>query len=65
MDDEVEIVFKFHRLGDWVIYDTGDAGFFSEEAVGVSSCVKKLWNLISGSNWLIIAYWYYGCIKGY
>lgn len=27
-DKEVEIVFKFNGMGDWVIYDTGDSGFF-------------------------------------
>lgn len=26
-DKEVEIVFEFNGLGDWVIYDTGDSGF--------------------------------------
>ena len=36
-DKEVEIVFKFNGMGDWVIYDTGDSGFFSEEAMGISS----------------------------
>ena len=34
-DKEVEIVFKFNGLGDWIIYDTGDSGFFSEEAIGI------------------------------
>ena len=32
-DEEVEIVFQFNGLGDWVIYDTWDSGFFSEEAM--------------------------------
>lgn len=36
-DKEVEIVFKFNGLGDWVIYDTGDSGFFSEEAMGIAA----------------------------
>ena len=36
-DEVVEIVFKFNGLGDWVIYDTGDSGFFSEEAMGISA----------------------------
>ena len=26
-DKEVEIVFEFNGLGDWVVYDTGDSGF--------------------------------------
>lgn len=36
-DKEVEIVFKFNGMGDWVIYDTGDSGFFSEEAMGIAA----------------------------
>ena len=36
-DEEVEIVFKFNGLGDWVIYDTGDFGFFSQEAIGIAA----------------------------
>lgn len=36
-EEEVEIVFKFNGLGDWVIYDTGDSGFFSEEALGTAA----------------------------
>lgn len=34
-DKEVEIVFKFNGMGDWVIYDMGDFGFFSEEVMGI------------------------------
>lgn len=34
---EVEVVFEFNGLGDWVIYDTGDSGFFSEEAIGIAA----------------------------
>ena len=37
-DEEVEIVFKCDNgLGDRVIYDTGDSGFFSEEAMGIAA----------------------------
>lgn len=36
-DKELEIVFEFNGLGDWVIYDTGDSGFFSEEAMGIAA----------------------------
>lgn len=36
-DKEVEVVFEFNGLGDWVIYDTGDFGFFSEEAIGIAA----------------------------
>lgn len=46
-DDEVEIVFKFNGIGDWVIYDTGDSGFFSEEAIGIAA-------LYSYGTWLVI-----------
>ncbi|XP_007462528.1 PREDICTED: NADH-ubiquinone oxidoreductase chain 6-like [Lipotes vexillifer] len=46
-DEEVEIVFKFKGLGDWVIYDTGDSGFFSEEAIGIAA-------LYSYGTWLVI-----------
>nr|BAN58111.1 NADH dehydrogenase subunit 6 [Ursus maritimus] len=46
-DDEVEIVFKFNGMGDWVIYDTGDSGFFSEEAMGIAA-------LYSYGTWLVI-----------
>lgn len=46
-DDEVEIVFTFNRLGAWVIYDTGDSGFFSEEGVGVAV-------LQSFATWLVV-----------
>lgn len=46
-DEEVEIVFKFNGVGDWVIYDTGDSGFFSEEAMGIAA-------LYSYGTWLVI-----------
>lgn len=46
-DKEVEIVFEFNGLGDWVVYDTGDFGFFSEEAMGIAA-------LYSYGTWLVI-----------
>ena len=46
-DKEVEIVFKFNGMGDWVIYNTGDSGFFSEEAIGIAA-------LYSYGTWLVI-----------
>ena len=46
-DEEVEVVFKFDGLGDWVIYDTEDSGFFSEEALGIVA-------LYSYGAWLVI-----------
>nr|UEK24991.1 NADH dehydrogenase subunit 6 [Conepatus leuconotus] len=46
-EDEIEVVFKFNGVGDWVIYDTGDSGFFSEEAMGIAA-------LYSYGTWLVI-----------
>nr|YP_006702560.1 NADH dehydrogenase subunit 6 [Kobus leche]AFR24927.1 NADH dehydrogenase subunit 6 [Kobus leche] len=46
-DKEVEIVFEFNGLGDWVIYDTGDSGFLGEEAMGIAA-------LYSYGTWLVI-----------
>nr|YP_010037181.1 NADH dehydrogenase subunit 6 [Galictis vittata]QQW47853.1 NADH dehydrogenase subunit 6 [Galictis vittata] len=46
-DVEVEVVFKFNGAGDWVIYDTGDSGFFSEEAMGIAA-------LYSYGTWLVV-----------
>nr|ARO74678.1 NADH dehydrogenase subunit 6 [Cynogale bennetti] len=46
-EDEIEVVFKFNGAGDWVIYDTGDSGFFSEEAMGIAA-------LYSYGTWLVI-----------
>ena len=46
-DKEVEIVFEFNGLGDWVVYDTGDSGFL----------VRRLWGLrlytVMGLGWLL------------
>lgn len=36
-NEEMEVTFKFNRIGDWVIYDTRDSGFFSKEAIGIAS----------------------------
>nr|ALF03841.1 NADH dehydrogenase subunit 6 [Prionailurus viverrinus] len=46
-EDEMEVVFKFNGAGDWVIYDTGDSGFFSEEAMGIAA-------LYSYGTWLVV-----------
>nr|UEK25433.1 NADH dehydrogenase subunit 6 [Spilogale angustifrons yucatanensis]UEK25472.1 NADH dehydrogenase subunit 6 [Spilogale angustifrons yucatanensis] len=46
-DDDIKIVFEFNGMGDWVIYDTGDSGFFSEEAMGIAA-------LYSYGTWLVI-----------
>nr|YP_009630829.1 NADH dehydrogenase subunit 6 [Mesoplodon mirus]QBS32916.1 NADH dehydrogenase subunit 6 [Mesoplodon mirus] len=46
-NEKMEFVFEFNGLGDWVIYDTGDSGFFSEEAMGIAA-------LYSYGTWLVI-----------
>nr|YP_009338729.1 NADH dehydrogenase subunit 6 [Pteronotus personatus]ANZ01957.1 NADH dehydrogenase subunit 6 [Pteronotus personatus] len=46
-DVELEVVFKFNDLGDWVIYDTGDSGFINKEAVGVAG-------LYSYGAWFVV-----------
>lgn len=37
----------FDNEGDWVVFDTGDSGIFSEEAVGVTA-------LYSYGSWLVV-----------
>nr|NP_944696.1 NADH dehydrogenase subunit 6 [Berardius bairdii]CAD87973.1 NADH6 protein [Berardius bairdii] len=44
---KAEFVFEFNGLGDWVICDTGDSGFFSEEIMGIAA-------LYSYGIWLVI-----------
>nr|QIP53160.1 NADH dehydrogenase subunit 6 [Rousettus leschenaultii] len=46
-EGDVELVFEFNDLGDWVVYDVEDFGFISKEAVGVSA-------LYSYGTWLVI-----------
>nr|ATP01278.1 NADH dehydrogenase subunit 6 [Chaerephon plicatus] len=46
-DEKLEVIFEFNGMGDWVIYDTGDFGFFSKEAVGVAA-------LYSYGTWLVV-----------
>nr|YP_009463010.1 NADH dehydrogenase subunit 6 [Mesoplodon stejnegeri]AUW35253.1 NADH dehydrogenase subunit 6 [Mesoplodon stejnegeri] len=46
-NEKLEFVFEFNGLGDWVIYDMGDSGFFSEEAMGIAA-------LYSYGTWLVI-----------
>nr|YP_009442831.1 NADH dehydrogenase subunit 6 [Tadarida latouchei]ATP01304.1 NADH dehydrogenase subunit 6 [Tadarida latouchei]QJF46872.1 NADH dehydrogenase subunit 6 [Tadarida latouchei] len=46
-DEKLEVVFEFSGMGDWVVYDTGDSGFFSKEAVGVAA-------LYSYGAWLVV-----------
>lgn len=51
-NDEVEVVFKFNGLGDRVINDTGESGFFSEEAIEIvalaDSCNQLIFIRYSG-----------------
>nr|YP_220730.1 NADH dehydrogenase subunit 6 [Megaptera novaeangliae]ACL27312.1 NADH dehydrogenase subunit 6 [Megaptera novaeangliae]ADC97734.1 NADH dehydrogenase subunit 6 [Megaptera novaeangliae]ADC97735.1 NADH dehydrogenase subunit 6 [Megaptera novaeangliae]ADC97736.1 NADH dehydrogenase subunit 6 [Megaptera novaeangliae]AVM38319.1 NADH dehydrogenase subunit 6 [Megaptera novaeangliae] len=44
---EVEIVFEFDGLGDWVVYDIGGSGVFSEEVTGIAA-------LYGYGVWLVI-----------
>ncbi|TKC36768.1 hypothetical protein EI555_004719, partial [Monodon monoceros] len=46
--EKVDIVFELNGLGDWVIYDTGDLGFFSEEAIGIAALYSYGWSLFIG-----------------
>nr|YP_007626249.1 NADH dehydrogenase subunit 6 [Hyemoschus aquaticus]AEP21529.1 NADH dehydrogenase subunit 6 [Hyemoschus aquaticus] len=46
-EKKLEVVFEFNGLGDWVVYDTGDFGFFSEEAMGIAA-------LYSYGTWLVV-----------
>lgn len=44
---DLEVVYEFNDIGDWVVYDTSDFGFFSKEAVGVAA-------LYSYGTWLVV-----------
>nr|YP_010692890.1 NADH dehydrogenase subunit 6 [Urva auropunctata]QQW47710.1 NADH dehydrogenase subunit 6 [Urva javanica]UFJ44033.1 NADH dehydrogenase subunit 6 [Urva auropunctata]UFJ44046.1 NADH dehydrogenase subunit 6 [Urva auropunctata]UFJ44059.1 NADH dehydrogenase subunit 6 [Urva auropunctata]BCZ49641.1 NADH dehydrogenase subunit 6 [Urva auropunctata] len=46
-DEDTEVIFGFNGAGDWVVYDTGDSGFFSEEAMGIAA-------LYSYGTWLVV-----------
>lgn len=46
-DEELGLVFEFNSVGDWVVYDTGDSGIFSKEAMGVAA-------LYSYGTWLVV-----------
>lgn len=41
-NEELSVVFEFNGQGDWVIYDTRDSGFFSEEAIGIAALITVL-----------------------
>ena len=53
-DKEVEIVFEFNGLGDWVVYDTGDSGFFSEEAMGIAALYRYGTWLVLVTGWSLL-----------
>ncbi|YP_006665757.1 NADH dehydrogenase subunit 6 (mitochondrion) [Hipposideros armiger] len=45
--DGFEVLFEFSSMGDWVVYDVGDSGVVSKEAVGVAA-------LYSYGAWLVV-----------
>lgn len=46
-EDKLDTIFEFSGMGDWVVYDAGDSGVFSKEAVGVAA-------LYSYGVWLVV-----------
>nr|WIF29587.1 NADH dehydrogenase subunit 6 [Paraechinus hypomelas] len=44
---DLNFALDFSSEGDWVIFDSGDTGFFSEEAMGVTA-------LYSYGTWLVV-----------
>nr|UFX54101.1 NADH dehydrogenase subunit 6 [Cryptotis nigrescens] len=53
-DLEFEIVLNFNGEGDWVIYDTGDSGFFSEEYMGIAALYSYGFWLAIVSGWSLV-----------
>nr|YP_009652258.1 NADH dehydrogenase subunit 6 [Pantherina griselda]QDA22117.1 NADH dehydrogenase subunit 6 [Pantherina griselda] len=53
-DLKFEIVLNFNGEGDWVIYDTGDSGFFSEEAMGIAALYSYGFWLAIVSGWSLV-----------
>nr|WNV62794.1 NADH dehydrogenase subunit 6 [Hipposideros pratti] len=45
--DGFKVLFEFSNVGDWVIYDVGDSGVVSKEAMGVAA-------LYSYGAWLVV-----------
>lgn len=37
LDEKLELVYVYNEMGDWAVYDTGESGIFSSEAVGVGA----------------------------
>nr|YP_008999773.1 NADH dehydrogenase subunit 6 [Nectogale elegans]AGH27157.1 NADH dehydrogenase subunit 6 [Nectogale elegans] len=54
-DMKFEVVLNFNSEGDWVIYDTGESGIFSEEAVGVAALYSYGCWLVIVSGWSLVA----------
>nr|YP_009466950.1 NADH dehydrogenase subunit 6 [Noctilio leporinus]AOS49739.1 NADH dehydrogenase subunit 6 [Noctilio leporinus] len=46
-DLELELVYKFSNMGDWVMHEGGGQGVFNKEFVGVS-------NLYNYGTWLVV-----------
>nr|WIF29574.1 NADH dehydrogenase subunit 6 [Neotetracus sinensis] len=52
--EKVELVLNFNGEGDWVIYDSGDNGFFSEEMGGVTALYSYGYWLMIVSGWSLV-----------
>lgn len=53
-DIKLEVVLSFDGEGEWVIYDTGESGFFSEEAIGVAALYSYGYWLVIVSGWSLV-----------
>nr|YP_006702496.1 NADH dehydrogenase subunit 6 [Uropsilus sp. 1 FT-2014]AFL65631.1 NADH dehydrogenase subunit 6 [Uropsilus sp. 1 FT-2014] len=53
-DEKLEIILNFNGQGDWVIYDTGDSGFFSEEAMGIAALYSYGYWLVIVTGWSLV-----------
>lgn len=51
---KLEVVLSFDGEGEWVIYDTGESGFFSEEAIGVAALYSYGYWLVIVSGWSLV-----------
>nr|YP_010385334.1 NADH dehydrogenase subunit 6 [Chimarrogale leander]UPM52174.1 NADH dehydrogenase subunit 6 [Chimarrogale leander]USZ79703.1 NADH dehydrogenase subunit 6 [Chimarrogale leander]WCF76630.1 NADH dehydrogenase subunit 6 [Chimarrogale leander] len=53
-DLKFELVLNFNSEGDWIIYDTGESGIFSEEAMGVAALYSYGYWLVIVSGWSLV-----------
>nr|YP_010130046.1 NADH dehydrogenase subunit 6 [Episoriculus leucops]QPZ50519.1 NADH dehydrogenase subunit 6 [Episoriculus leucops] len=53
-DMKFEVILNFNSEGDWVIYDAGDSGVFSEEAMGVAALYSYGYWLVIVSGWSLV-----------